>query len=1170
MKRTKAKKIAIMLVAAIIIMGISAIIYAAGGIITNPTNISFEDQNLYYLMKRQLNSKKIVYNENDVTKTIEISKDDVIKIEELNLQGTEDTKIANLSGLENFTGLKSLDLTGNAIKEMASINSLGLEKLNLTGNLINQQILTSITSMVSLNELNLTNTQMNGDQLDNFSNLKNLKTLILANNNISKLDEITPLTNLTKLDVSGNKSFTNFSQIATLTNLTELNVSGTGIMEFSNISSLTELEKLYASDNSNMINDDSIDLLFEVYESEETKEDKPYLEKLKVLNLNSLGISNNKPNIRISDFTILTSLEELHLASNEISNLSDLAEMYNLKYIDLADNEIDSDELDNFIQIVDGEVLTENTLLANKIDLSGNDIIDISVFADYPADITWLDLSENHIYDIKPLSKHSFSEELYLQRQNITFGLFKKIAPIDHYIILPEILKQSQIEGSLVYADNAKLEYTGVTLNPEYTEPNQYNVIIPNTATKDDVLTIKLTGGRADGTILNFSIGSKTGAHVDCLIESLRFEDEILISKVEGLLLANEPKYFVKIPFIINIDQNAVKKVEVLDLQHTGSDVNTKIKNLTGLENFYEILTLFLQDNDVRTIDQLQYATDMQTLLLANNPNLGDNNSSIIEMPDLINLDLSNTGMTNIDNLNKAIDANRRIKMAILNLSANGLDNIDGIEKITTLEQLHISNDNLDDQDISKLGALANLTTLNINENKIENIDVISNLSNLKYLYFNKNKVESLEPIRGKTFYELEFSGNMIKDISPISSHNTINRLNMSNNKIEDVTVLRNISITDQQILSVTGQKIVRALDNTQTGVVTIELPQIFKAAKTPGDKLYTSDDLILTKCELDSTGNNIIVNVDELGGDVAQVEIYGGKANGTILTISAPIKAKIEYNPSNEVKTNQDITATISFDRSDVTITNNGGKNTYIFKQNGDFTFEYIDKYGFEGSLTAVVNNIDKQAPEVEVDKEMLDNKMVVTITANEPISAPAGWSLSSDKMSIIKTYESDITEEIQISDEAGNTTKVTVEVKIVVLSDKLTSKDNKFTITEDKQLVRDIKPKMTASQLKQGLQAEMAYTILDKNGAPVLDTAKVGTGYQIKMENGKLYTLIVWGDLDGNGEISVSELARISRIANNSLEPQGLDELAIDTSKDGKIGVNDLAIISRLKNES
>lgn len=72
-----------------------------------------------------------------------------------------------------------------------------------------------------------------------------------------------------------------------------------------------------------------------------------------------------------------------------------------------------------------------------------------------------------------------------------------------------------------------------------------------------------------------------------------------------------------------------------------------------------------------------------------------------------------------------------------------------------------------------------------------------------------------------------------------------------------------------------------------------------------------------------------------------------------------API-GKIEY--STEDLTNQDVTATITFDKEDVTITNNGGKNTYIFESNGIFTFEFVDKVGNIGSKTAEVQCIDKR----------------------------------------------------------------------------------------------------------------------------------------------------------------------------------------------------------------
>lgn len=63
---------------------------------------------------------------------------------------------------------------------------------------------------------------------------------------------------------------------------------------------------------------------------------------------------------------------------------------------------------------------------------------------------------------------------------------------------------------------------------------------------------------------------------------------------------------------------------------------------------------------------------------------------------------------------------------------------------------------------------------------------------------------------------------------------------------------------------------------------------------------------------------------------------------------------------------TNQDVTATLlaEDDRSSVTILNNGGGNTYTFRENGSFTFRYRDEAGNEGELTAVVDTIDKDPP--------------------------------------------------------------------------------------------------------------------------------------------------------------------------------------------------------------
>ncbi len=76
------------------------------------------------------------------------------------------------------------------------------------------------------------------------------------------------------------------------------------------------------------------------------------------------------------------------------------------------------------------------------------------------------------------------------------------------------------------------------------------------------------------------------------------------------------------------------------------------------------------------------------------------------------------------------------------------------------------------------------------------------------------------------------------------------------------------------------------------------------------------------------------------------------------------PPAAIITYNITEP--TNQDVTATITFDEGGVTIVNEKGevlenRNTYTFTQNGSYTFHYIGPLGNKGTAIAEVNWIDK-----------------------------------------------------------------------------------------------------------------------------------------------------------------------------------------------------------------
>ena len=66
--------------------------------------------------------------------------------------------------------------------------------------------------------------------------------------------------------------------------------------------------------------------------------------------------------------------------------------------------------------------------------------------------------------------------------------------------------------------------------------------------------------------------------------------------------------------------------------------------------------------------------------------------------------------------------------------------------------------------------------------------------------------------------------------------------------------------------------------------------------------------------------------------------------------------------------------------------------------------------------------------------------------------------------------------------------------------------------------------------------------------------------------MQNEKIYTIIVWGDLNGDGEISLPELARVSKIYAKKVTPSDLEQSAIDINMNGKIDLNELAAISKM----
>ncbi|MDE0191563.1 MAG: leucine-rich repeat domain-containing protein [Gammaproteobacteria bacterium] len=199
--------------------------------------------------------------------------------------------IADLTGLESATGLRTLELYDNNISDISALAGLtGLVWLDLSYNSISD--ISALAGLTGLETLDLSFNDIS--DLSMLASLTGLGWLNLGDNNVSAISALAGLTGLETLHLSGN-DISDISALAGVTGLDWLNLSHNSISDISALARLTALESLYLTYN---------------------------------------DISD------ISALAGLTGLRELSLANNGISDVSALARLTGLRYLDLTSNDI--------------------------------------------------------------------------------------------------------------------------------------------------------------------------------------------------------------------------------------------------------------------------------------------------------------------------------------------------------------------------------------------------------------------------------------------------------------------------------------------------------------------------------------------------------------------------------------------------------------------------------------------------------------------------------------------------------------------------------------------------------------------------------------------------------------------------------------------------------------
>lgn len=324
-----------------------------------------------------------------------------------------------------------------------------------------------------------------------------------------------------------------------------------------------------------------------------------------------------------------------------------------------------------------------------------------------------------------------------------------------------------------------------------------------------------------------------------------------------------------------------------------------------------------------------------------------------------------------------------------LSLYDRNIKDISGIEKFTNLKELSLGKNQI--SDISALSSLTNLTELYLQNNQISDISALNSLTRLTELRLDNNQISDVSALSTLIYLDrLDLRNNQISDVSALSTLKNLYTLYLENNQISDISPL--------YVIHVFRNSNVRFSGNKSTGTVSrkvYKLPSIIVSRnKDLVIELYSPKDLILVNCTLSEDGESIILNPNLKKGDTVIIKLEDFVLDGkTYFGISHTLTVDDAYiDPpiptitySKTEQTNEDVTATISFNKEGVTILNNEGKNTYDFTQNGEFTFEYEDENGNKGNAKAIVNNIDKEIPVGKVTYKTTDEGVIATITFNK-----------------------------------------------------------------------------------------------------------------------------------------------------------------------------------------
>ncbi len=132
-------------------------------------------------------------------------------------------------------------------------------------------------------------------------------------------------------------------------------------------------------------------------------------------------------------------------------------------------------------------------------------------------------------------------------------------------------------------------------------------------------------------------------------------------------------------------------------------------------------------------------------------------------------------------------------QLVYLNVAYSSQLNLSEIAKLTHLTYLDLTSNSISNS--SPLNALTQLKTLNLSHNSISDISAFIKLINLEVLSLINNNISDISPLAGMTqLTQLNLGGNSISDITSLAELTQLTNLSLDSNNISDISPLKELT----------------------------------------------------------------------------------------------------------------------------------------------------------------------------------------------------------------------------------------------------------------------------------------------------------------------------------------------------------------------------------------